>query len=99
MENYCLCRGLFGICEPLVLDGINLLTNKRCLQLVKKIAFESIDIYHRNRQNPWPCGIQTGQTLGLMLGLTGIGYFCLRLYDVKNTIHSYYYATMIFHNS
>jgi type 2 lantibiotic biosynthesis protein LanM len=83
MNNYCLCHGLFGICEPLVLDGATHFSDKKCLQLVKKIAFEAIDRHHSNGQNPWPCGIQTGQTPGLMLGLAGIGYFCLRLYDIK----------------
>jgi hypothetical protein len=29
----------------------------------------------------WPCGISGGQTPNLMLGLAGIGYFYLRLYD------------------
>jgi lantibiotic modifying enzyme len=84
MNSYSLCHGLFGICEPLVLDGANHLFDNRSLQLVKKIALEAIDRYHtRNRHNAWPCGLQTGQTPGLMLGLTGIGYFCLRLYDIK----------------
>lgn len=81
LDNYCLCHGLFGICEPLVLDGDNHISGKNCLQLVKEVALEAIK-RHRSK-SPWPCGIQTGQTPGLMLGLAGIGYFCLRLHDVK----------------
>jgi hypothetical protein len=31
---------------------------------------------------PWPCGVPGGaETPNLLLGLSGIGYFLLRLYD------------------
>jgi hypothetical protein len=31
---------------------------------------------------PWPCGVQNaGETPNLLLGVAGIGYFFLRLYD------------------
>ena len=31
---------------------------------------------------PWPCGVMgAGETPNLLLGLAGIGYFFLRLYD------------------
>jgi lantibiotic biosynthesis protein len=35
---------------------------------------------HASDGRPWPCGIDGGETSGLMLGLSGIGYFYLRLY-------------------
>jgi len=33
----------------------------------------------------WPCGVPKGEPPGLMTGLSGIGYFYLRLLDpIKN---------------
>jgi lantibiotic biosynthesis protein len=34
---------------------------------------------YENPGLPWPCGVHSGETPGLMLGLAGIGYFYLRL--------------------
>ncbi len=33
--------------------------------------------------NPWPCGVPGGVTPGLFLGLSGIGWWLLRLHDAR----------------
>jgi lantibiotic modifying enzyme len=47
----------------------------------EQIGREGLGTYQQRRQ-PWPCGIPgAGETPNLMLGLAGIGYFYLRLYN------------------
>jgi lantibiotic biosynthesis protein len=42
---------------------------------------QGVEYFGRNNL-PWPCGVPGGgETPNLMLGLAGIGYFYLRLYD------------------
>jgi hypothetical protein len=54
--------------------------------LARKIGMHGIEKYVIPTQ-PWPC-IQTGEALGLMLGLAGVGHFYLRLYDSSKTLSS-----------
>jgi lantibiotic modifying enzyme len=51
--------------------------------LATDVGLYGIDNYTKSGLT-WPCGIQTGQTPDLMLGLAGIGYFYLRLCDPQD---------------
>jgi lantibiotic biosynthesis protein len=82
-DNYSLCHGLGGNCEPL-LQAYNVFNDEDCRSIANNIGNNGIEKYG-NETSRWPCGIQTGQTPGLMLGLAGIGHFYLRLYDSKHT--------------
>lgn len=79
--NYSLCHGLAGICETLqyasqIFDKKNNLYQPLYLQ----VAIQGINQYIHDNV-PWPCGALCGEVPGLLLGLAGIGYFYLRLYD------------------
>jgi lantibiotic biosynthesis protein len=78
-HNYSLCHGLAGICEPLIYAS-EVFHDDSYKSLATDIGLYGIEKY----ENPglhWPCGIPNGETPDLMLGLAGIGYFYLRLYD------------------
>ncbi len=78
--NYSLCHGSCGNAELLISAG-DLLADAESLNLVHQIADDALQKYHLGG-NPWPCGVLNGgETPNLMLGLAGIGYFYLRLYD------------------
>jgi lantibiotic modifying enzyme len=48
----------------------------------KSIAIDSgIKAIEKYKKHKWPCGIAGGETPNLLLGLAGIGYFYLRLYN------------------
>jgi hypothetical protein len=42
----------------------------------------ALDRYGDGRE-PWPCGVHGGLTPGLFLGLSGIGWWLLRLHDAR----------------
>jgi lantibiotic modifying enzyme len=77
--NYSLCHGLAGNSEILSYGG-QVLGQKwgDKAALVYQVAKSGIDIYAMS--GTWPCGVN-GETPSLMLGLAGIGYFYLRLYN------------------
>jgi hypothetical protein len=78
--NYSLCHGLAGNAEVL-LEGSQILPEYSELTIyVKEIANFGISTC-ANMGRSWPCGVGGGETPGLMVGLAGIGYFYLRLYD------------------
>ena len=80
--NYSLCHGHAGNTELLVYAG-TALEDESCAQTVARVAEDGLQKYHLAR-NPWPCGVlNAGETPNLMLGLSGIGYFYLRLYAPK----------------
>jgi lantibiotic biosynthesis protein len=80
--NYSLCHGNCGNAELLLAAG-DLVADKDCLLSVHQMADSAIEKYHLGRM-PWPCGVLNGgETPNLMLGLAGIGYFFLRLYERK----------------
>lgn len=52
-----------------------------CAQTAEAVGWNGIEGVIRP-DLPWPCGLaQAGETPNLLLGLAGIGYFYLRLYD------------------
>ncbi|MGH9401083.1 MAG: type 2 lanthipeptide synthetase LanM [Terriglobia bacterium] len=82
--NYCLCHGLAGNAELLILAS-QVLENNDLIQGAEQTGLQGVSIYQKGNL-PWPCGVLGGgETPNLMLGLAGIGYFYLRLYDpLKN---------------
>ncbi len=82
--NFSLCHGLAGNCDILLYAnevlGRELNDNPIDTQLVTNVAAAGIEKYS-DVQVPWPCGVQSGEPPGLMIGLAGIGYFYLRLFD------------------
>jgi type 2 lantibiotic biosynthesis protein LanM len=83
--DFSLCHGLSGICE-ILLYANQILKKDSYISLAKKIGIYGIEKY-ANDGLSWPCGIQGGETPGLMLGLAGIGNFYLRLYEPAKTIN------------
>jgi len=81
-NNFSLCHGIAGNCEALLYG--NYLFNKTFfMDTVINAGLYGITTYKEIES--WPCGNQLvgAQTPGLMIGLSGIGYFYLRLYDYK----------------
>lgn len=77
--NYSLCHGLAGLCE-LLICGTDIFGDTQLTSLLSSVGDHGNSKF-RDSSLPWPCGITTGVTPGLMLGLAGIGYFYLRLSD------------------
>jgi lantibiotic modifying enzyme len=79
--NYSLCHGLAGNAEVL-LQAAEILGSgwapDRALAI--DVAEAGIERF-AGPDRPWPCGVHQGVTPNLMVGLAGIGYFYLRLYD------------------
>jgi type 2 lantibiotic biosynthesis protein LanM len=81
-ENYSLCHGLGGNAELFIVaaDGLG---DERYRTVAEGVGDRGIQSVYLNR-NPWPCGVLSGgESPNLMLGLAGIGYFYLRLYDSR----------------
>jgi type 2 lantibiotic biosynthesis protein LanM len=81
-NNFSLCHGIAGNCEALIY-GNCLLGKNVYMDIVINAALYGITTYKEIEL--WPCGNQLveAQTPGLMVGLSGIGYFYLRLYNHK----------------
>lgn len=78
--NYSLCHGLGGNCD-ILLEGARRLGNPEWQKRAEEIARRGIERFHTPKL-PWPCGTYGSvEVPGLMLGLSGIGYFYLRLAD------------------
>ena len=79
--NFSLCHGTSGNAEVL-LYGREVLeqgwTNKSTLAF--EVAEAGIETAKR-QGGAWPCGVDKGETQGLLPGLAGIGYFYLRLHN------------------
>jgi len=79
-NNYSLCHGLCGNAELLIYAS-QVLRNADYQSLADQVGEQGIE-QSQQRGLPWPCGVPGGgETPGLMLGLAGIGYYYLRLYD------------------
>ncbi len=74
LEDLSLCHGAAGSADVLLSAG--------------GPAPEATALGHRAIErygdgNPWPCGVPGGVTPGLFLGLSGIGWWLLRLHDAR----------------
>lgn len=79
-QNYSLCHGASGNCE-LLLRAAQVLADDRSRSLAERVGWYGIEAFGKRRA-PWPCGVAgAGEAPNLMLGIAGIGYFYLRLYD------------------
>jgi len=78
--TYSLCHGLAGNAD-ILLQGFQMLGEAQGNQaiLARQVACAGIERYVQPGHE-WPCG-PGGETPSLMIGLAGIGYFYLRLYD------------------
>jgi hypothetical protein len=79
--NYSLCHGLAGNAEVL-LYGYEVLGQEwaEAASLAATVAFAGVEDYEKGGHS-WRCGTGGGETPALMLGLSGIGHFYLRLYN------------------
>jgi lantibiotic biosynthesis protein len=78
--NFCLCHGQSGNAD-LFLCADHVFREEKYRTLAEQIGQRGLEAYDEIGV-PWPCGVQGGgETPGLMLGLAGIGYFYLRLFD------------------
>jgi lantibiotic modifying enzyme len=83
-SNYSLCHGLGGNSEPLIY-GAEVLGKPELFARAEEVALRGISTYAANRVT-WACGGPGGlETASLMLGLTGIAYFYLRMADPLQT--------------
>lgn len=77
-----MCHGLAGNAElPLIAGSV--LKDFSYKKKADDVGRNGIRRYDKNNNLSWPCGITTGETPSLMLGLAGIGYFYLRLYNYE----------------
>lgn len=81
MQNdFTLCHGRGGNAELLIFAA-EALGDAVSRENAEALGRQGIEQFDRN-DLPWPCGVPGGgETPNLMLGLAGIGYFYLRLYD------------------
>jgi type 2 lantibiotic biosynthesis protein LanM len=81
--NFSLCHGDGGNADLLVL-GADVLERPELRQDAEAAGLRALDRFEEASM-PWPCGIPSaGETPGLLLGLAGIGYFFLRLYNSQD---------------
>lgn len=79
-SNFSLCHGLGGNAELLIYAS-QVLGNAEYKSVADRLGESGIEWFER-RHVPWPCGVVGGgETPNLMLGIAGIGYFYLRLFD------------------
>jgi lantibiotic modifying enzyme len=78
--NLCLCHGLGGNADLLL--AVSDIQGRADLRLIAENVGRQAIAQIRMPDLPWPCGVTTGgETPNLMIGLSGIGHFFLRLYD------------------
>ena len=82
MGNFSLCHGDAGNADLLLLAA-DQLGRPELRQAVEDLGRRAIARFE-DQNLPWPCGVPgAGETPSLMLGLAGIGYWFLRLYDSR----------------
>jgi lantibiotic modifying enzyme len=78
--NFSFCHGDGGNSDLLVLAA-DLLERPELRREAEAAANRALERFE-DMGIPWPCGIPgAGETPNLLLGLAGIGYYFLRLYD------------------
>lgn len=81
-ENFSLCHGTGGNAE-LFIAAADTLGDERYRAVAEAVGDRGLQSIHLQR-NLWPCGVLSGgETPNMMLGIAGIGYFYLRLYDSR----------------
>jgi type 2 lantibiotic biosynthesis protein LanM len=79
-SDFTLCHGRSGNAE-LLIYAAEVLRDDASRASSETLGRQGVEYFGRNNL-PWPCGVPGGgETPNLMLGLAGIGYFYLRLYD------------------
>jgi lantibiotic modifying enzyme len=79
--SFCLCHGIAGNAD-IVLEITRLSGRKDPHPAVLAAAHAGMDRHHES--GDWPCGVPGGdETPALLLGLSGIGHFYLRLHDAS----------------
>jgi lantibiotic biosynthesis protein len=82
LANYSLCHGIFGNAE-LLLVAAEMLGDAPLRELAEATALAAAEQYPSAEY--WPCGVRNGgETPNLMLGLAGIGYHYLQLYNAHS---------------
>ncbi len=82
--NMSLCHGLAGNAD-LLIDAARV-RERSDLRLVAEETGKQAIAQIQAQDMPWPCGVNGGgETPNLMLGLSGIGHYYLRLYDPEQT--------------
>jgi lantibiotic modifying enzyme len=77
-RDFSLCHGLAGNADLLLYASQVLGRDSAAPAGVMRAGIDRYEV----KREPWPCGLHTaGELPGLMLGIAGIGYFCLRLTD------------------
>ena len=83
-DNFSLCHGIGGNAEPFLV-ATDVFNDPRARAVAENVGDRGIQAVHAHR-NPWPCGVLNGgESPNLMIGIAGIGYFYLRLYDSRAT--------------
>jgi lantibiotic biosynthesis protein len=83
LGNFSLCHGDSGNAE-LLITAADLLDRPELRSQAEAVGIRGIELFE-DHGLPWPCGVPgASETPNLMLGLAGIGYFLLRLYDLEN---------------
>jgi lantibiotic modifying enzyme len=84
LGNFSLCHGDGGNADVLIMAA-DLLDRPELRSQAEAVGIRGIEQFEDQRM-PWPCGVLgAGETPNLLLGLAGIGYFLLRLYDSEAT--------------
>ena len=80
-DNFLLCHGLAGNVEVL-LHGLRVSgdTEPSASELARKVAIASIEAY-KKAARAWSSPTANAESLSLLLGLAGLGYFYLRLHS------------------
>jgi hypothetical protein len=79
--NFSVCHGLAGNGE-ILMEGERVLGADFSIgqEMAREVGSAGKNMYGFNPDR-WPCGLGGGMTPGLMCGLSGIGYFYLRLHN------------------
>ena len=81
--NFSLCHGDGGNADLLILAA-DVLSRPDLRREAENAGTRALDRFEDTR-SPWPCGVPgAGESPNLLLGVAGIGYFLLRLYDSEN---------------
>jgi lantibiotic modifying enzyme len=81
--NFSLCHGDGGNADLLLLAA-DVLSRPDLRREAENVGTRALDRFEDTR-SPWPCGVpRAGESPNLLLGVAGIGYFLLRLYDSEN---------------